>query len=223
MGHGTEREEPAGADLRIAVLLAVCAVLAAAIGLRASTVNGNAGGDATSAVRGDVHRGSEIVQDATRIYAEDAPQAYQVAEADLRAAAATQAAAGATGIAREILAVEAKRQAALAKLLAEHSSTVVQRPGDATSLSSADLMRRLAEVRARYPGLVKVFPEADASAASDLRFKSNLLVAALIPISIGFLCGALAEGFTRLRGRLFLVGSLAALAGLAMAIVVELS
>src|SRR4051812_9089158 len=95
--------EAAGMEFRVAILLAACAVLAATIGLLSSRASGDAGGDATAAIRGDVRRGSEIVNDAARIYAEDAPLAFQVAEADLRAAEAQASRESATGLAQELL------------------------------------------------------------------------------------------------------------------------
>ena len=219
-----ETTESAGAEVRIAVLLAVCAVLAAGIGLRSSMVSGDAGGNATAAIRGAARRGAEIDNVAARIYSEDAPLALPVAEADLRASAAKRAATDQSGIAKELLSVEGAGQAALAQLIARSAAIVADgNPGSATSLDGADLMKRVAALRAAYPDLVQLDPEAEASAASDLRRKSSLLLAALIPISVGFLCGALAEGFPHLSRRFFALGSIAAVAGLVMAIIVEVS
>jgi hypothetical protein len=196
-------------------------VLAVIAGFRASTVDGQGSGDTTKAIRGDNKRGEEIRQDAGFLYAEDAPLAYQIAEAQIRSEEAAKAAADQSGITADLLKAEAAAQGGVAALLV--NGRLVNTPAQAVELDGAALMARMAELRARTPELTAIDVEGLVADAQDARKESSLLTAALIPFGFALLMGACAQAFIHRRRLLVAVGWGFAVAGAASAIAISVA
>lgn len=186
------------------MLLAVTAIVGVLIGWRASTISGAAGGDATAAVRGDVKRGAAIVDDAQRLFIEDAGIAYQIAEAEIRSQVDEQHAATADPALAEQLRSDARIQSGLANALV-HTSSMVTDPRAAPALDGSDLLDRLADIRAIHPDLTQIDVASTESSAEADRRKSTLLIGTLVPLAVAVLLGSLAEAYNE-RRRFFLVG-----------------
>jgi hypothetical protein len=190
------------------------------IGLRASTVNGGAGGDATSAVRGDVKRGAAIVDDAERLYAEDAGLGLQIAEAEIRSQVDEAHAAGADPQLASDLRSNARIQRGLAHALV-HSSSFVTDPTAAPNLDGDQLLARLAAIRALHPDLTNIDVADLEASAEDSRHESVLLIGTLIPLAVAILFASLAEVYERRRDLFIACGWAATASGAGLALIVE--
>jgi hypothetical protein len=199
------------------VLVAVTAVIGVIIGYTASTVNGNAGGNATSAVRGDVIRGAAIVNDSQRLYAEDAGIAFQMAEAEIRSQVDSDHASSAEPALAADLRSDARIQTGIANALVMTSSWVHD-PTTAPGIDGRDLLAHLAAIRARHPDLTNIDVAGLESAAEDDRRESVLLLAGLIPLAVAVLFGSLAEVEERRRDLLVACGWAATAIGVVFAV-----
>jgi hypothetical protein len=202
------------------VLVAVTAVVGVVIGFHASNVHGSAGGDATSAVRGDVKRGAAIVDDAERLYAEDAAIAFQMAEAQIRSEVDEAHAVKADPALTEDLRSDARIQVGLANALV-HTSSWVTDPKAAPDIDGAALLQRLAAIRAVHPDLTNIDVAALKASAEDGRRESTLLIGTLIPLAVAVLFASLAEVYEARRRLLVTVGWIATAAGALLAILIE--
>jgi hypothetical protein len=209
-------------DTAVAILLAVAAVIAALIGARAAIV-GDEGSDTWhNSVRQDVKRGAGINEDAAYLYSAQASQAFQIADAAIRAEENAKAVRDARPSARPLLAAEAAAQGDVARRLLA-GSELADSPGEAATLDGRDLAAALAKQRARFPELRDLDPDETEEHGSELNRQSALLVATTIPVAFAFLLGALAEGFPR-RRRLFVpLGLGCATLGLVLALIVEVT
>jgi hypothetical protein len=203
------------------VLLAVATIVGVAIGFRASNLSGAAGGDGTTAVRDDIRRGGAIIDAARKVYAEDAPLAFQMAEVELRADQDRSTAADATDpLTRQLLRFDAHAQAGLAAALRDTSSWITD-PRTAPDLDGADLVDRFEEIRASNPEATQIDVASSQESAEDDRRKSTLLIGALIPVALAVLFGSLAEFDERRRARLVTAGWAAIAVGLVLAVLIE--
>lgn len=213
-----------GRGSAVAVLLAVAAVSTALVGGRAALL-GDSGSDRLNQVlREDVRQGARVVGDARRLYEEDASVAHRVAEAQLIAEQTDRAAARESGDAAATLEAESEANAGVAEVLSESSTLARGSPQRALRLEGADLLERFAEIRAeRSAELAALDPDATQTAAEDETRASSLMTAAIIPIGVAFLLGALAETFVPSRSRLLAGGYACVAIGILAAIAVEVS
>jgi len=206
----------------VAVLLAVAAVLAAAIGARAALLADEGSDTWHGAVRADVKAGAAVVEDSRFVYGEEAAQAFQLTEAKLRARELRKEASDRSGEAKALLEAQAKEQDQLAQTLSQ-SSSVAGDPRYAARDGGFDAVRRLADRRAKNPELTRLDPDATEKRGADRSREASLLVGAVVIVAIAFLLGALAEGFPGLRRILVPAGFAMAGIGLVAALAVEVS
>ena len=209
-------------DMRVAILLAAAALIAAGVGIRAATLS-DAGTDSwQTAIREEVRRDARIVSDVRRLYGEDAAVAFDIAEMQIRAEEGVKEAGSSKGPAAGVLRSEAAARGELAKSLTKTSSGLIDAPEEAPNLDGGDLFARLAELRKEAGAAAQLDPEATLDEGSDSAEKSSWLTASVILVSLAFLCGALAAGLPS-AGRLLLrAGYTFVGAGLVGAVGVEL-
>lgn len=218
--------EQASTDLRVAVLLASAALIAAGVGVRAATLSDSGSDTWQTAIREEVRRDARLVSDVRRLYAEDAAVAYDIAELWIRAQEARREARASQGSVASVLRSEAAARAALAAALARTSSTLLDSPAEAPELDGAALLRRLAELRRAAGPAARLDPDATFAAGTDEAAKGSWLTATVVVVSLAFLCGALAAGMSAPptpRRRLVAAGYGFAGLGLAAAIAVEVA
>jgi hypothetical protein len=218
----TESGNGAEAGTAVAVLLACAAIAAALVGGRAALL-GDAGADALNdAVREDVRQGARVVGDVRRLYEEDAVVVHRVAEAALLSRELELAAQDESGAPRLVLDAEAAAQEGLAELLVGTSRIARGRVGAAVDVTGADLLERLAAIRAqRSEELEALDPDATQSRAEEDARASALMLATTVPIALAFLLGALAEALPGPRRRLLVGGYALVISGVIAALLVE--
>jgi hypothetical protein len=203
---------------RVSLLLAVAAALAAAIGGWSSIV-GDAGSDTWHrAVREQVKQTAGAVEDIRFVYDEEANLALQVAHARLLEEELRQEATESEGLATRLLEVEADAQQELGDSL-DQASELAGDPRYENPDGSYDLLRRLADNRAKFPELIALDPDATEDEGSRLNLRSTLLTLATVPVAVAFLCGALVYGFRGRRRLLVTLGWAFVAVGLVAALV----
>ena len=208
----------------IALLLALAAVVAALIGGRAALLGDSGSDQLNLALREDVRQGARIVGDVRRLYEEDASIAHRIAEAELLSGAMSRAANGESGDNAAILEAEAAAQGTLADVLASASNLAKDSPQRAIALDGGDLLQRLTEIRAeRSPELAGLDPDATQSDAESRAEASALLSAAVVPVAVAFLLGAVAEVAPRRRRLLIGAGYACVSVGVIAAILIEVA
>ena len=215
-----EDERPGGRGL--AVLLAVAALFAGAIGARTSLLASNASGFWQQAVRQEVKAAAAAVEDIRFVYGDEAAQAFRAVEATVRAQEYRAAAEGQTGIARSVLLAEAAAQDQLLAATVK-SSDIAKDPRYARDDGSYDLCLRLRDVRNRDPDLVAIRPDDPQAAGDRLALQAISETAVGIPIGLTFLFGSLAQGFRRWRRPLLALGTASLVAGIVAAALIELT
>lgn len=209
-------EEPAGTG----ILLAVAATLAAAVGGWSSIMADRGSDTWHAAVREHVKQSAGAVEDIRFVYQEEGPTALQVAEARMLADECRRAARRATGLARELLLLEASAQEQAARVLAGGSEVSqdarYQDPGG----DGFDLLLRLADNRQETPDLLALDPDATEDEGSRLSAEASLLLLCIVPGAAAFLCGALAYGFPAWRRGLVAAGFAFVALGAAAAVMV---
>lgn len=209
-----------GEGLRVTVLLAAAALVAAVIGVRASFASSSASGAWQQAVREEVKRAAALVEDVRFVYGAEGTTAFQVIEARVRAEELREAAETLTGRDRQIVLVEAEAW----QLLAENMGTgtdLVDDPKYLTDDGRYDLGLRLVDVRNLYPDLVAVDPADPQAQGDEADRQARLGVAATIPVAGAFLFGALAQGFPGRRRWLLGAGVILLATGVVAGILVE--
>ena len=201
-------------------MLAAAAVLAAGIGARTSMLSDSAGGSWQSAVRQEVKKSAAAVEDIRFVYAEEAPVAYRVVRARIRAEELRREADRTTGDARAATAVEALLEESLAEALGS-SSELASQERYALDSGGVDVAKRLADNRQEHPELVAVNPDVPQRQGDEAAEHARLEVAATIPVAVAFLFGAVAQAFPRRRRLMVIVGSAFLLLALAAAIALE--
>lgn len=193
-------------DTRVAILLALAALVAAGIGVRAAMLSDRGGDTWQTAIREEVRRDARIVSDVRRLYGEDARVAYDIAELQIRAEEARKEARATKGPAAGVLRSEAAARAELANSLTKTSSELVDAPEEAPALDGAVLFARLAELRAQAGPAARLDPEARLADGTEDAEKGSWLTAAVVLVSLAFLCGALAAGLPGAGRRLVIAG-----------------
>jgi len=221
-GEAARNGRPKG-NIAVAVLLAIAAVVAAAIGTRASMVSSEASGAWQSALRTEVKRSVGAINDVSLLYLTEYPQAMRVLPAKMIADALRAAEAGQIETVAQALESEAARQLELVDAL---SATSPLTDGAAYVLPSGgfDLGKRLADIRAggaEGPELLALDPDGLIATGDRLADKATLFTYALIPTSLCALLGILARPVRRYRRVLLAAGAAALYCGAVMALAVE--
>lgn len=211
-------------NVAVALVLALAAITAAAIGARASVTSGNAADAWQSALRTEVKRSVAAINDVSYLYQIEFPQAVRAMPAELIAAALRGVGQSQNAQVAVALEAEAAVQSEVAQVMAESTPLL----GDEYALAARgfDLGRRLADIRAggeAGPELLMLDPAGEVAEGDRLAEKASFLTYALIPASLCALLGVLAKPLRRYRLPL-LVAGVAALAGaVVIAVVVELA
>lgn len=216
-----DRAETEGSDRAVAVLLALAAVVGIVLGGRASLVRSSATDAWQQALRQEIKRAAGAVEDVRYVYVSEAPVAFQVDEARIRAEEARRAAAKATGLTRRVLLVEARRLSLYAKSLGEGVQQGLADPRFRTKSGGFDAARRLTEQRRKFPDLVRIDPESDQGRGDRASRHAFLEIGATIPAAFAFMLGAFAEAWRRRRRALLVLGFVALLAAVVLGVVVE--
>jgi hypothetical protein len=215
-------EEEGSGGRGLAVLLAVAALFAGAVGARTSLLASSASGFWQQAVRQEVKAAAAAVEDIRFVYGDEASQAFRAVEATIRAEEYRAAAEGKSGVARSVLLAEAAAQDELHAILVS-SSDVAKDPRYGRDDGSYDLGLRLRDVRARDPDLLAIRPDDPQAAGDRLATQAINESAVAVPVALTFLFGSLAQGF-RSRRRIFIaLGTVTLAAGLIVAAYVELT
>ena len=205
----------------IAVLLAIAAVFAAAIGARAAFLADVGSDKWHEAVRTEIKYGAALLEDTRFVYQEVAPQAFQVISSTIRAQELTRQARRDPSV-RALLEGEAGAQQQLSKSIA-HATGIDRDRRYLAAGPSFDVARRLADGRNRNPKLVELDAGEVVHEGSELKRQSSLLFATAIPAAFAFLCGALAHGFGTWRRWLLPLGFTLCAVAFVLALIVELS
>ena len=205
----------------VAVLLAIAAIVAAIVTARASLVASDATSDWNKSVAREQKRGALLLQGIRYTYGTEGDQAFMLAAATVTAQALREAAAGAPAEVKAALEAEAAVQQQVVDLVGP-AMEIVSDPRYALPDGGYDLQLRLADAREADLG-DPVDDPLDALAAGDAaQAEANRLMLATLGIGAAFLCGALAQAFTRRRRPLLVLGWLALAAGAAAALAIEL-
>ena len=205
----------------VAVLLAIAAIVAAIITARASLVASDATSDWNQSVAREQKRGALLLQGIRYTYGTEGDAAFMIATAAAKAQALRDAVATAPDEIKPALEAEAAVHQQLVDLVGP-SSELVSDPRYALPDGGYDLQLRLADDRAAEPGGPPDDPIEALAAGDAAQAEANRLMLATLGIGIAFLCGALAQAFSRRRRPLLVLGWLALAAGAAAALAIEL-
>ena len=206
----------------LAVLLALAALFAAALGARTAILASSASSSWQQAVRQEVKWAAGAVEDLRFVYGSEADQAFRAVEAAVRAEEYRAVADQKSGFARSVLLAEASAQDQLLDALVP-ASEVAKDPRYRREDGSYDMGLRLRDVRNLYPDLVAVRPDDPQAAGDRLARQAISETGASIPVALTFLFGALAKAFDS-RRRLFLtLGTLTLAGGIAAAVFIEVT
>jgi hypothetical protein len=204
---------------RIAVLLAVAAVLAAAIGARGAVLADEGSDKWHQAVRADIKYGAGLLEDSRFIYQEVAPQAFAVLSSTIQGQELAKQAKRSPSV-RALLQGDAGAQNTLAASTAKATGIAAEpkylRPGPSYAVA-----QRLADERNKRPDLVHLDAGEIEHEGSQLKKQSSDLFGAAIPAAFAFLCGALAHGWASWRRWIVPLGFALCALSLVLAIVVE--
>jgi hypothetical protein len=217
--HRHVREE---APVWVAILLALAAVVAAAIGIRAAILADHGSAAWSESIREDVKRGAGLVEDVRFVYTEEAPVALEIAAARILAEEENRGGQVAPESIAGFILSEAAAQEGVAETL-EPSSAIAKDPHYGNWKHGYEVAERLADVRKENPELVELEPDETEAEGSDLRLESSLLIASTIPVALAFLCGALADAFESRRRQLVIAGFCLVAIGIVLALIIELS
>jgi hypothetical protein len=205
----------------IAVLLAVAAVLAAAIGARAGFLADVGSDKWHEAVRTEIKYGAGLLEDTRFVYQEVAPQAFQVVSSTIQAEELRREAKKNPTV-RNLVEGEAGAQEKLAQSIA-HATGIDRDKRLLRASPTYDTAGRLAEERNKHPELVKLDAGEVEHEGSELKRQSSLLFATAIPAAFAFLAGAMAHGFGTWRRWLVPLGFALCGISLVLALIVEFS
>lgn len=189
--------------------------MAVALGARASQLSNDAGSSWQTAAREEVKSAAAATEDIRFVYQDEAPVAFTVASARIRADEAGKRAATATPEARTALRVEAAAQAEYVHQTAQGALEDVVGPKYRLPKGGFDAPKRLVDRRNTTPDLVRLNPDIPQREGDHLSRHAFVTILATIPAAIAFLLAALVEVFPRRRHPL-LVLSAVALAGAAI-------
>ena len=207
----------------LALLLAVAALLAGAIGARTSLLASSASGLWQQAVRQEVKAAAAAVEDIRFVYGDEASQAFRAVEAAVRAEEYRAAAEGKTGLTRSVLLAEAAAQDQLREILIVNSSTSRRILAMPATTAATTLVCGCGTCATAYPDLLAIRPD-DPQAAGDRLARQAISETAVgIPIALTFLFGSLAQGFRRVRRPLLALGTVSLLAAIVATAFIELN
>jgi len=204
----------------VALLLTVAAIVAAIIGFRAAMISSSASESWQSALRSDVKRSAAAMEDVRSLYQSELPVAVRILEARIVQAEMLAEAQGQSGAARQALLLEADVQGQIITALSP-SSELATTPQYSLQSGGLDLAKRLADLRAEYPDLLALNPDALETTGDRLAHQAELTMLALVPTSVAAFLGVLAQPFRRRRGILLRLGTLALAGGTAIFIAVQ--
>jgi hypothetical protein len=205
----------------VALLAAVAAVVIAVLGVRAAFLGSEASAAWQAAVRQEVKRAAATVEDIRYLYENEALPALQLVRVEIleeeyrRAADATG-----DGPVKDALEAEAGRYRQLLDLY-RAGALIAGDPKYALEGGGYDLVGRLVDLRNRAPDLVSIEPDTLEAAGDAASAKASEYLRAAIPVSLAFVCAALANGFPRRRRPLLGAGVVTMAVGIAAAIAVE--
>lgn len=221
-GPDNSTEPRAERGWAVAVLLALAAVVTALIGGRAALLGDSGADELNVALREDVRSGARIVGDVRILYEEDASVAHRIAEAELISQEMAAAARREGGNNAAILEAESEAYGTLAEVLSTSAVLTDGEPDRAIAAGGEELLARLAEIRAERSDELKALdPDARQQTAERRAADAALLTAAVIPVAVAFLLGALAEVVPRRRSLLLGSGYLAVAVGVLGAVAIE--
>lgn len=212
-------EDGEGLDAWVAVLLAVAALVAAALGGRAALLADRGSDTYSAAIRQHAKRAAATVEDIRYVYDDQATFTLRAVVAELRAEMLRDQARKASGALRRDLLDEAEAQEQVAEIAAGASEAAVPEyrlPG-----GGYDLAASLAAQRARYPDLVGIEPDEPEEEGAELTTHSALAIAATVPVSLAFMFGALSQAFPSRRRVFLILGAVFLLAGAGLGIAWE--
>jgi hypothetical protein len=217
--HAPALPEEADEGLAVPILLALAAIVAAMLGARAAVISSDASGEWQTAVREEVKRSAALVEDVRYAYGAEAAVALRTAAAAIEADELRRSAGPLSGAEKAAVEAEAFIRQTTADLMAgafDLTKDPKYRAGD-----GYDVAARLADIRNEHPELVALDPGATMDQGSADSQHAWLLVAAVIPAAVAFLCGSLAQGFPRDRSPLTVVGFACVALAVAAAVLVE--
>ena len=189
----------------VAVTLAAAAVVAAGLGARAAVLFDHSSDELHSSVRQEVKRDVAMVEDVRFVYQDEAPLAYRVLKARIRAQEFERVAGSTTGMARQEALVEADLERRVAKAILG-GSDIAKSGRYNVAGGGFDLPKRLHDVREENPDLVEIDPGEPEHAGSRAAWHGTLDAAATLAPALAFLLGAIAQAWARLR-RPFVAGA----------------
>ncbi len=210
-----------GGNGRVAILLAVAAVVAAIIGWRASIVSNDAGDAWQSSLRTTEKRAAGIMNDAQTLYQGELPMAARILQARLLADQFNSAVSGQSPNVQQALQVEAGVQDQMSQAVGQ--ADLSSNPVYALPSGGFDLGKRMADLRASNSDLANLDPAAIETTGDALANKAVLLTYALLPTSLGALLGVLAQPLRRYRFHLLVAGTAAVALGVVVALAVEVT
>ncbi len=199
----------------MALLLAVAAIVAAIITLVAVTSSSDASGAWQSALRQEVARGVQAVNDLHYVYEVEAPGAFRVATSEVQAQEYRAAAASAVpAVAAQL---DAQAQVLEMSLDVLRSSIEMAVPAYALPDGGYDTLGRIAD-RLADPARVARDPDAAMATGDAAAVRADRLMDSIIIVGLAFLFGALAQTFRQAQRQLLAMGWLALGAGVAVAL-----
>jgi hypothetical protein len=202
----------------VALLLAAAAVAAAIVGVRVSSIAGEASGHWQSAVRLEVKRSTSAQETVRYLYNTEVPLAITIIEERLLLQVLDQIPAT-KGPEYTAVAIEKSVQTEILKAL--EPSSDLTKPQYALAGGGVDLGKRLADLRAATPDDLKIDPDATGAPGDALSGKAVRMALVLVLFGFCGLIGALAQTFVSLRRRLLQAGTSVLVAGVFLAAVVE--
>ena len=206
---------PEAGDRGVALLLAVAAVLAAVITLVALNSSSDASSAWQSALRQEVARGVNAVNDIHYVYEVEAPAAFQVATSEVQAEEYRKVASSAA----PDIAVQLQARAQVLEMSVDALRTSIEMavPAYALPHGGYDTLHRLSDALAD-PTRVSRDPDGTMAVGDTAAARSDRLMDSIVVVALAFLFGALAQTFPRFRRRLLVMGWLALCAGLLAAL-----
>ena len=203
----------------VAALLAAAALVAAIITTVASFASNEATGLWQQSLREEVKSAAAVVEDVRYVYTVEARQSFRYTTARVREAEYRRVAATLTGDLRAQVEFEATVQQKVADAI-KSSSDLASDPRYELPSGGYDLIRRLADARARYPELAALDPEATADGAQRPARRATALLGATTPVGLAFMFGALAQAFIHRRKLLLVLGAGSLVAAIALAVLI---
>jgi hypothetical protein len=207
---------------QVAVLLAVAAAAIAIVGTRAALLSGSGQELAHQSLREDVQRSAAIVEDVRAVYQDEFFFALQIAQARIHGLELRREARRMPAEIRTMLRAQGLTEGVAAAVSLERMPLTSQRRYE-IGFAEYDLAQRLADLRAEHPRLVALDPDETNELGREDDETASLLVGTTVLLALGFLCGALAHGFPRLRTSFLGVGYGCVGIGLCAALLAELS